>query len=72
MYYELSLYHFMIATFYIDSLLLLLFIILKLFKYTTMSWLWVISPIWITFLTIIFLTFIITSAFYVINKKGAN
>lgn len=44
------------------GLLTIVFIILKLCNVITWSWLWVISPLWISFLVIIFVILILLAS----------
>ena len=41
-----------------SGLLVILFIALKLTGYITWSWLWVLAPIWITFIFVVFILII--------------
>ena len=41
------------------GLLAILFIALKLTGYITWSWLWVLAPIWITFIFVVFILIIV-------------
>jgi hypothetical protein len=55
-------------TFPFASILALIFITLKLTGYITWSWLWVLSPIWIPLVVIIFLMVLTVILVLVINK----
>ena len=48
----------------IDGLLIIVFIVLKLLKVISWSWLWVLSPLWIATLLIIILIIIHSLKFY--------
>ncbi len=50
-----------------SGLLVILFIALKLTGYITWSWLWVLAPIWITFVMIVFV--IIIAGIVIIANK---
>ena len=43
---------------HIDGILLIIFIVLKLVGVIAWSWLWVLSPLWIGVLLILFISFI--------------
>ena len=49
------------------GLLAILFIALKLTGYITWSWLWVLAPIWITFIMVVFV--IIIAGIVIITNK---
>lgn len=51
------------------GLLAIVFITLKLTGYITWSWLWVLAPLWIPFILIIFLIMFAFLWFLIVNKK---
>ncbi len=51
------------------GLLAIVFITLKLTGYITWPWLWVLAPLWIPFILIIFLIMFAFLWFLIVNKK---
>lgn len=54
------------------GLLTILFIGLKLTGYITWSWVWVLSPLWISFIVFIVIVLIIVLVLLVIGKKSKS